>query len=135
MAIGQELEQLPAFRRHAETTAFVEGWGLYSERLADEMGLYTSDLDRIGMLSYDAWRASRLVVATGMHALAWSRPAAVEFMTAPTALGRNNIATAAPTSSAVPHRGSGISPSAMRWSYFSFTPAVMSVAMIPGRTS
>ncbi|HEY8922324.1 MAG TPA: DUF885 domain-containing protein, partial [Candidatus Limnocylindria bacterium] len=52
VAIGQELEQLPAFRRHAETTAFVEGWGLYSERLADEMGLYSGDLDRIGMLSY-----------------------------------------------------------------------------------
>jgi uncharacterized protein (DUF885 family) len=92
VAIGQELEQLPAFRRHAETTAFVEGWGLYSERLADEMGLYSGDLDRIGMLSYDAWRASRLVVDTGMHALAWSRSAAIEFMTSHTALGLNNIA-------------------------------------------
>jgi len=92
VAIGQELEQLPAFRRHAETTAFVEGWGLYSERLADEMGLYSGDLDRIGMLSYDAWRASRLVVDTGMHALAWSRGQAIEFMTAHTALGLNNIA-------------------------------------------
>jgi len=92
VAIGQELEQLPAFRRHAETTAFVEGWGLYSERLADEMGLYSADLDRIGMLSYDAWRASRLVVDTGMHALAWSRGQAIEFMTSHTALGLNNIA-------------------------------------------
>jgi uncharacterized protein (DUF885 family) len=92
VAIGQELEQLPAFRRHAETTAFVEGWGLYSERLADEMGLYSGDLDRIGMLSYDAWRASRLVVDTGMHALAWSRSSAIEFMTSHTALGLNNIA-------------------------------------------
>jgi uncharacterized protein (DUF885 family) len=92
IAIGQELDQLPSFRRHAETTAFVEGWGLYAERLADEMGLYSGDLDRIGMLSYDAWRASRLVVDTGMHALAWSRSAAIDFMAAHTALGLNNIA-------------------------------------------
>ncbi|MEO8639832.1 MAG: DUF885 domain-containing protein [Chloroflexota bacterium] len=92
VAIAQELENLPAFRRHAETTAFVEGWGLYSERLADEMGLYSGDLDRIGMLSYDAWRASRLVVDTGMHALAWSRSAAIDFMAAHTALALNNIA-------------------------------------------
>jgi uncharacterized protein (DUF885 family) len=92
VAIGQELEQLPAFRRHGETTAFVEGWGLYAERLSDEMGLYSADLDRIGMLSYDAWRASRLVVDTGMHALAWSRGQAIEFMTAHTALAENNIA-------------------------------------------
>lgn len=92
IAIGQELDHLPAFRRHAETTAFVEGWGLYAERLADEMGLYSADLDRIGMLSYDAWRASRLVVDTGMHALAWSRSAAIDFMAAHTALATNNIA-------------------------------------------
>ena len=92
VAIGQELEHLPAFRRHGETTAFVEGWGLYSERLADEMGLYSGDLDRIGMLSYDAWRASRLVVDTGMHALAWSRSAAIDFMAAHTVLALNNIA-------------------------------------------
>ncbi|HET7082231.1 MAG TPA: DUF885 domain-containing protein [Candidatus Limnocylindria bacterium] len=92
VAIGQELEHLPAFRRHAETTAYVEGWGLYTERLSDEMGLYSDDLDRIGMLSYDAWRASRLVVDTGMHALGWSRGQAIEFMTSHTALGLNNIA-------------------------------------------
>ena len=92
VAIGQELEQLPAFRRHGETTAFVEGWGLYAERLSNEMRLYSGDLDRIGMLSYDAWRASRLVVDTGMHALGWSRGKAIEFMTAHTALGLNNIA-------------------------------------------
>ena len=92
VAIGQELEHLPTFRRHAETTAYVEGWGLYAERLSDEMSLYSGDLDRIGMLSYDAWRASRLVVDTGMHALAWSRSAAIDFMTAHTALGLNNIA-------------------------------------------
>lgn len=92
IAIGQELEGLPAFRRHLGTTAFVEGWGLYTERLADEMGLYSSDLSRLGVLSFDAWRASRLVVDTGMHALGWSRDRAVEFMTAHTALAANNIA-------------------------------------------
>ena len=91
VAISQELTGLPAFRRHSEFTVFVEGWGLYAERLADEMGLYSGDLDRIGMLSYDAWRACRLVVDTGMHALAWSRDQAIEFMTAHTALGVNNI--------------------------------------------
>jgi uncharacterized protein (DUF885 family) len=92
VAIGQELEHLPAFRRFSETTAFVEGWGLYSERLSDEMGLYSSDLDRIGMLSFDAWRASRLVVDTGMHALSWSRGQAIDFMLAHTVLAPNNIA-------------------------------------------
>jgi len=92
VAIAQELTHLPAFRRFAETTAYVEGWGLYSERLSDEMGLYSGDLDRIGMLSYDAWRASRLVVDTGMHALGWSRGDAIAFMAAHTALATNNIA-------------------------------------------
>ena len=71
---------LPAFRRHLGPTAFVEGWGLYTERLADEMGLYSGDLDRIGMLSFDAWRACRLVVDTGMHALGWTRQQAIDFM-------------------------------------------------------
>lgn len=92
IAIGQELDGLPSFRRHGETQAFVEGWGLYSERLADEMELYSGDLDRIGMLSFDAWRASRLVVDTGMHALGWSRSAAIDFMAAHSALALNNIA-------------------------------------------
>jgi uncharacterized protein (DUF885 family) len=92
IAIGQELPHLPEFRRHLGPTAYVEGWGLYSERLSDEMGLYTGDLDRIGVLSFDAWRAARLVVDTGMHALGWSRERAIEFMLAHTALGPNNIA-------------------------------------------
>jgi len=73
-------------------TAFVEGWGLYTERLADEMGLYSSDLSRLGVLSFDAWRASRLVVDTGMHALGWTRDQAIAFMTEHTALAANNIA-------------------------------------------
>jgi uncharacterized protein (DUF885 family) len=92
IAIAQELQGIADFRRHLGPTAFFEGWGLYTERLADEMGLYSGDLDRIGVLSYDAWRAARLVVDTGMHALGWTRDAAVEFMTEHTALAANNIA-------------------------------------------
>jgi uncharacterized protein (DUF885 family) len=91
VAIAQELTGLPSFRRHGLTTAYVEGWGLYSERLANEMGLYSGDLDRLGMLSYDSWRATRLVVDTGMHAMGWSIQQAVDFMLAHSALARNNI--------------------------------------------
>ena len=72
-------------------TAYVEGWALYTERLADEMGLYSSDLDRIGMLSFDAWRACRLVVDTGLHAKGWSRQQAIDYMKANTCLAENNI--------------------------------------------
>ncbi len=91
IAIAQELKDIPEFRRNSGVTAFVEGWGLYSERLADEMGLYSSDLDRLGMLSFDAWRACRLVVDTGMHALSWTRAQAIDFMVENSALARNNI--------------------------------------------
>lgn len=91
LAIAQELDGLPEFRKHGGVTAFIEGWGLYTERLSDEMGLYSSDLDRIGMLSYDAWRACRLVVDTGMHAKGWTRAQAIDFMVENTALARNNI--------------------------------------------
>ena len=91
IALAQEVEGIPEFRRNSGVTAFVEGWGLYSERLADEMRLYSSDLDRMGMLSYDAWRACRLVVDTGMHAMRWTRGEAIEFMLENTALAENNI--------------------------------------------
>jgi uncharacterized protein (DUF885 family) len=91
IAIAQELEGIPEFRKNLGPTSFVEGWALYTERLADEMGLYSSDLDRIGMLSYDAWRASRLVVDTGMHAMGWSRQQAIDYMMQNTLLAQNNI--------------------------------------------
>ena len=91
IAIAQELEGIPKFRRNLGVTAFVEGWGLYSERLADLMGLYSSDLDRLGMLSYDSWRACRLVVDTGMHAMGWSREQAIGYMFDNSALAKNNI--------------------------------------------
>ena len=92
IALAQELGAMPAFRKLDGSTAFVDGWALYTERLADEMGLYSSDLDRLGKLSYDAWRASRLVVDTGIHALGWTRAQAEAFMTEHTALTPVNIA-------------------------------------------
>jgi uncharacterized protein (DUF885 family) len=91
IAISQELKGLPEFRKHQGVTAFVEGWALYTERLSDEMGLYSGDIDRIGMLSYDAWRACRLVVDTGIHAEGWSRERAIEYMFDNSVLARNNI--------------------------------------------
>ncbi|HEV7556722.1 MAG TPA: DUF885 domain-containing protein [Kofleriaceae bacterium] len=91
IALAQELGALPMFRKLDGSTAYVEGWALYTERLAHEMGLYSSDLDRIGQLSYDAWRASRLVVDTGLHALGWTRAKAVAYMREHTALTEVNI--------------------------------------------
>jgi uncharacterized protein (DUF885 family) len=91
IAIAQELDGLPDFRRHLGVTAFWEGWGLYTERLSDEMGLYSADLDRLGVLSFDAWRACRLVVDTGLHAFGWTRQQAIDFTTEHTALAENNI--------------------------------------------
>ena len=82
LAIAAELDDVPEFRKRAFIAAYGEGWGLYTERLADEMGLYSSPLDRVGMLSADSMRACRLVVDTGMHALGWSRQQAVDYMLA-----------------------------------------------------
>ncbi|MCP4966078.1 MAG: DUF885 domain-containing protein [bacterium] len=91
LAIAQELEGIPEFRKHALVTVYVEGWGLYTERLADEMGLYSGPLHRLGMLSFDSWRAGRLVVDTGMHALGWSRQEAVDYLVQNSPLALNNI--------------------------------------------
>jgi uncharacterized protein (DUF885 family) len=82
IALSQEAHNLPAFRRMSAgwlANAFVEGWALYTERLADELGLYEDELARFGMLGYQAWRACRLIVDTGLHHLRWSRQQAVEF--------------------------------------------------------
>jgi len=91
IALAQETTAVAEFRKHLGVTAFVEGWALYTERLTDEMGLYSGDLDRMGMLSFDAWRASRLVVDTGVHVKGWSRQRAVAYMLENTALAENNI--------------------------------------------
>lgn len=91
IALARELPETPIFRRRAGLSVFVEGWALYSERLAEDMGLYRDDLDRLGALSYDAWRAARLVVDTGIHDQGWTREQARAFMAAHTALAEINI--------------------------------------------
>ena len=80
LALQAEMEDVPAFRRFASFTAFVEGWGLYAERLGLEMGFYRDPFSNFGRLTYEMWRACRLVVDTGMHAFGWSRRQAIEFI-------------------------------------------------------
>ncbi len=83
LSIEQEMGDRPPLRRFGgilASSAFIEGWGLYSERLADEMGLYTDEYERMGMLEAQAWRACRLIVDTGIHALGWDRDRAVAKM-------------------------------------------------------
>jgi len=91
IALAQEMRGLPEFRKNLGVTAFVEGWGLYAERLADELDLYDSALTRLGRLSLESWRAGRLVVDTGIHALGWSRAQAVKFLLDNTLIAPNNI--------------------------------------------
>jgi uncharacterized protein (DUF885 family) len=79
LALQQELGDMPMFRRFLGFTAFVEGWGLYSERLGYDMGLYQDPYSRFGQLTYDMWRAVRLVVDTGMHYKGWTRQQAIDF--------------------------------------------------------
>ncbi|MFI6309763.1 DUF885 domain-containing protein [Nocardia fusca] len=92
LTIAGELTHLPRFQRQSfGNTAFVEGWGLYAERLADEMGLYDDDLARLGMLTGDSWRSCRLVVDTGLHAKGWSRRQAIDYMTENVPAGLSEI--------------------------------------------
>jgi uncharacterized protein (DUF885 family) len=77
-----ELEHLPMFRKTAYFVAYSEGWGLYAEQLGYDMGLYTSPYDKFGQLTYEMWRAVRLVVDTGMHAKGWSRQQAIDYFKA-----------------------------------------------------
>ena len=79
IALAQEIEGLPEFRRNSSVTAFIEGWGLYSERLGYDMGLYKDPYSRYGQLIYDMWRAVRLVVDTGIHYFGWSRQEAIDY--------------------------------------------------------
>jgi len=91
LAIAGELTTIPEFRKRAFISAFGEGWGLYAERLSDEMGLYSSPLDRMGMLSADSMRACRLVVDTGIHALGWSRRQAIDYMLANSPMRESHV--------------------------------------------
>jgi uncharacterized protein (DUF885 family) len=92
IARAQELRGLPAFRRNATYTAFVEGWALYAESLGSAMGFYVDPYSRFGQLTYEMWRACRLVIDTGIHHLGWTREQAIEFMTRHTAKTETDIA-------------------------------------------
>jgi uncharacterized protein (DUF885 family) len=87
------LNDLPKFRRHGGYTAFIEGWGLYSEELPKLIGFYKEALSDFGRLSFDAWRAARLVVDTGIHHKRWTRERAIQFFLENTALSELNIAS------------------------------------------
>jgi uncharacterized protein (DUF885 family) len=87
-SFAQSREGMPAFQRHLLLNAYVEGWAVYAERLADELGLYSDGAARMGMLAYQAWRSARLVAETGIHAFGWGITRAVDYMVSNTALTR-----------------------------------------------
>jgi uncharacterized protein (DUF885 family) len=91
IALQQELDNLPKFRTVASYTAFTEGWALYAERLGEEIEMYETPYKKFGQLSYEMWRALRLVVDTGMHAKGWSRDEAIQYMADNSALSLHNI--------------------------------------------
>ena len=91
ISLAQEMENVPNFRKYLSITAFVEGWGLYSEQLGESMGIYDDPYDKFGQLTYDMWRAVRLVVDTGMHYKNWSRDDAVNLFLENTAKTEQDI--------------------------------------------
>jgi uncharacterized protein (DUF885 family) len=93
IALSSEMDELPPFRRHVYISAYGEGWALYTERLGVEMGMYRDPFEVMGMLSFQMWRAARLVVDPGMHAFGWSRAQAQDFLRANTAIAEHEIVT------------------------------------------
>ena len=94
ISLNNELpETIPSFRRRLYLSAYGEGWGLYSETLAGEMGIYTTPYEKFGKLTYEMWRACRLVVDTGVHALGWTRQQVLDYMAANTALSLHEVRT------------------------------------------
>ena len=93
-ALNNELgDKIPPFRKNLYLSAYGEGWGLYTEYLAEEMGLYTTPYEQFGKLTYEMWRACRLVVDTGIHALGWSKEMVLDYMSSNTALSLHEINT------------------------------------------
>ncbi len=91
ISIAQELQGLPEFRKNSSFTAFVEGWALYSESLGEEMGFYKDPYAKFGQLTYEMWRAVRLVVDTGLHSMGWTRQQAIDFFAANAAKTEQDI--------------------------------------------
>jgi uncharacterized protein (DUF885 family) len=91
ISVAQETTAIPEFRKYTGFTAYVEGWALYTEYLATEMGLYKDDLDQVGRITMELWRACRLVVDTGIHTKGWTRERCVAYFLANTALTRDNV--------------------------------------------
>jgi uncharacterized protein (DUF885 family) len=93
MAVQAEQKSLPSFRRHSYFSGSGEGWGLYSEWLGDELGIYRTPYEKFGQLSYDMWRAARLVIDTGIHRYGWSRQQAIDYLASHTALSQHEVET------------------------------------------
>jgi uncharacterized protein (DUF885 family) len=91
ISLAQELDGIPEFRKNSSYTAYVEGWGLYAESLGEEMGFYQDPYSKFGQLTYEMWRAVRLVVDTGLHSMNWTRQQAIDFFMANAAKTEQDI--------------------------------------------